>query len=96
MGTVDELVTSNGILLDPIQLFSRNALEDEIQNWGQGLANSEQLFTDHPGAAPPASAVSTLASGSTTLLHEKSSLEKADKAENIQDEDECFQRSKES
>ena len=63
---------------------------------GTWLANSEQSFTDHPGASPPTSAVGALASGSTTPLHENSSLEKADKAENIQDEDEYFQGSKES
>jgi hypothetical protein len=29
VGAVDELVTSNGILLDPTQSFPRNALEGE-------------------------------------------------------------------
>jgi hypothetical protein len=62
---------------------------------GTGFANSEQSFTDHPAASPPTSAVGTLASGSTAPLYENSSLEKADKAENIQ-EDEYFQGSKES
>jgi hypothetical protein len=96
VGAVDELVTSNGMLLDPTivtQCFPGKPLEAEIQKWGRGiLMHDIEESSELAGAASSEQSPTDLAGVSPPTFDAGSlASETAAPLSNLQEVDKSFQ-----